>query len=243
MGKDNIITNPFNIVPPAVCVPGQAIGHHDYKSTQVEEHTGPITSAGGIQYSLSSPVHQREEKAPSGHNSVRHLEHAKPNAKRDIRKSRRHRMNLATNSPTNNNPIRTRLAQLAHLAAKKEKKNSSAAGRSVSRVGRDMRSGSGVRSLLPNGQKDRIYIWREREYIKLNMRLACSICLEEYRKDKEQIDGLVGLVEQFGIGAGEKGREKMEVENGQEGVDIDMDGLEVKMGKLVVKRDDDWKTL
>jgi len=64
--------------------------------------------------------------------------------------------------------------------------------------------------------------------------LASRFDLENYKKGKEEVDGLVGLMEGFGIGGGEKAEDKME---------IDMNGLERRMAKLEVIREDDGEDL
>lgn len=54
--------------------------------------------------------------------------------------------------------------------------------------------------------------------------------MENDRKGKEAVDGLVGLMKGFGIGDGEKAEDKME---------IDMSGLQMQMAMLGVIHEDD----
>jgi len=60
--------------------------------------------------------------------------------------------------------------------------------------------------------------------------LASRLGLENDKKGKEAVDGLVGLMEGFGIGGGENTKAKMEV---------DMNGLQMQMAMLEVIHEDD----
>jgi len=58
--------------------------------------------------------------------------------------------------------------------------------------------------------------------------------LKNHKKAKEAVDGLVGLMEGFGIGGGEKAENNM---------DIDMNGLEKQMAMLEVIHEGDEEAL
>jgi len=61
---------------------------------------------------------------------------------------------------------------------------------------------------------------------------------ENKRKEEQVFDGLVGLMEEFGICAGEKIEEKGMTEGEQEGIGMEMDALERQMATLEVIRED-----
>ena len=78
----------------------------------------------------------------------------------------------------------------------------------------------------------------ERENVERKKWLEDWLDSENKRREEQAVDGLVGLMEGFGICAGEKVQEKGIAEGRQEGILIDMDGLERQMATLEVIRED-----
>lgn len=78
----------------------------------------------------------------------------------------------------------------------------------------------------------------EKENVERKKLLEDWLDSENKRQQEQAVDGLVGLMEGFGICAGEKVQEKGMVEGGQAGIVMDMDGLERQMATLEVIREE-----
>ena len=101
---------------------------------------------------------------------------------------------------------------------------------SAGRVGKS-HTMSGAHHLSEKIQKRRVSNKKsQRDSIGRKEWLASRFGLENDRKGKEAVDGLVGLMKGFGIGDGEKAENKME---------IDMSGLQMQMAMLGVIHEDD----
>ena len=87
-------------------------------------------------------------------------------------------------------------------------------------------------------QRKRVRRKSERENVERKKWLEDWLDSENKRKEEQAVDGLVGLMEGFGICAGEKVQEKGMAEGGQERILMDMDGLERQMATLEVIRED-----
>ena len=78
----------------------------------------------------------------------------------------------------------------------------------------------------------------EKENVERKKLLEDWLDSENKRQQEQAVDGLVGLMEGFGICAGEKVQEKGMAEGGQAGIVMDMDGLERQMATLEVIREE-----
>ncbi|KAG0137814.1 hypothetical protein HOY82DRAFT_535152 [Tuber indicum] len=216
----NNITNSYNIASPAMWVTGNH-NKHDYDNSPplLDEQTTAILVAMGM-HRYFTPTHttQFAPRAVTGSDIIDLRKLALFNGKCKVKPS-------TERAVANTHP--------AHKSIAKNKKHSAPAtfGRAWKSIAL-----SGAHHLPSGIQKHRQDYRRNMRGFFERERLERWIESENERKAKEAVDdGLVAAMEGFGFGGG--GREVGEK------VEIDMNGLEMKMAMLDVMKDDDGEIM
>ncbi|PWW71789.1 hypothetical protein C7212DRAFT_348582 [Tuber magnatum] len=199
--KDNIAINPFCITPPTIRVTGMDTQFRCTQAPRLVECGATILAA------MATPEDCCADLCMA----------VKSGGKRGSRKNRK---KLNKHTVTNTNRVRAR------KPVGKSKKKSTTATAS----GKVKKScvGSGTKSHSKKVHKSKKWRKRnEREATERKKWLENWIDSENKRKGEEAVNGLVGLMEGFGIGIGDKVQEEWMVEGRQEGMDMDMVGFEV----------------
>ncbi|KAG0137813.1 hypothetical protein HOY82DRAFT_597048 [Tuber indicum] len=197
LAKDCVITNPFNVTSPTILATGT---NSPRRYRQVIQHGG---SAAGASAAMATSA-----DTPVGLNNA-----DKSHGKRGRRKRQKNGKKHNPHTVTNTNRVRVR--------NRKRKKNSITAPASPECV-RISSSGAGTQSnskKLARKEKNR----RKRKEKKERRLIEFQKLLESQVASESAVDRLVGLMEGFGICAGERVQEEKAFKVGRQGMDMDMD--------------------
>ncbi|CUS15661.1 unnamed protein product [Tuber aestivum] len=203
MADNHVITNHFNTVSPAVWVSGNNTGSTYGKPRRIDEDT--LVALYSMASSKASRVNLRRAAL----------------AARGERENRK--------NPTERSGANTSSARCPH---KKMNRKDQITAIVAGRIAKSAFYFGGYPLVENMHRRRELRQKNEKEFIKNQKMFARWLDSEYDRKGKEPVDGLVGLMDGFGLAgsAGEKVQDKME---------IDVSGLEKKMARLDVIQEDD----
>ncbi|PUU73775.1 hypothetical protein B9Z19DRAFT_1068726 [Tuber borchii] len=238
MSEDYIAINPSNTSSPTAGAAGNHATGSYSKFPLLDERTAAILVAIGVPLSFLPTFTLRTWHFPLHKTTLNDVSadlHVGPGGKPGGRKNRKNRRNRKNSKNSNKHPVAKTTPLRTSNRVGKNKKNSATATAS-SGSARKSPPGSGKRKRAQ--QRDRDRKRSERENVERKKWLEDWFDSENKRKEEQAVDGLVELMEGFGICAGDKGQEEGMAEGWQEGIVMDMDGLERQMATLEVIRED-----